>query len=1097
MLGEKKFLNSIYYENLTGKTEEKKIGKCNNGKIEFAAIKMNNLPVREHYGDEAFITKPLEKDGITCCAGTVGKIENNCFIPNDNFRLKYDELSTKTGYVMVDGSTLRIGTHGNIEYKSPEYFLECPKTSYVSGSNLLIIEKKERENVKKVLEEIEHEIQENNKKNIVLRNRTLSVEKSIIKSLVEKFESKTINSVLLIIHKDKFPLIKFNYTMPSNDKYFLYKEDVKNLEIYITNETIIKEKISQNAYTDLLMRLNKNKVLYTKCLNKDFSELYKKKLPDMVTGLKVIYDGKEITQETRNTIGNVGAFQCRPYLFLDGGYVGKYKFPFTNKDKKAVFTKRRIIDYARAETKTMKGVLIFSGTGVHFENGNRYDTAPLLIESKEKELLNISEFINKEIDDEKYYACKFNNGNGFIKGKDLKVRLEIEKTDSLIGSSIDQNTFLGYRRKDKPYLDRSTFFYDNLLEIKPEKIQLVIPGGAPCVKIEKRQKKLFLSNNTCIKTSKVKDNSNFAKLEEVKVTVTIYKSDNEDCIEIHKDSLKCKDYIHEIWFWYHSYIFEKEAETNKIKLTGGNQFEKYTQSPVSTETEEVKIYAEKLILPKILNTTHKWKHIVQKQGHVDYDSYQFTIKITPAEIAQAYDFTSPLYIDTASIRMKIDNSKNYDKGQIVTVYTDEENETPVTLPYNSDGSPFYRTDNYIKTQEDLIIEKDGITYKIKKDQLEQYGKNILKDYIDSLKPLNYKYGSFVQIADEKLCPTDSLCCNVRDLKEKLKEAEDGKYSEFLDYDENGIGSNRIYKTDAYKPALEAGIQRFIALHPLEFDKELHTELTKKVLPHLKIEEFSDERDNDIAGNIASEEVKKSGIKENKFYFVYPPLLDKAIEESRIREFNPYEKYGKAPAEFEMKNNPGFIPTDNFTYSQSFNHYHSPSYSHEGVDLAIERSKCGKVPIMSGISGRVIFEGDKGNYSYGCFIIIQADEKYNGKYRYYLLAHLDRDAYHKHEGETVTPDETVGYVGNTGHCTTTQVNGGMTDMKGEHNAQYRPAGYGAHLHLQLYLRSENNSDFIKDMNLKYLRNNSQSIVYINVGIVNPFNYEETYILDGKK
>lgn len=503
MLGEKKFLNSIYYENLTGKPEEKKIGKCNNGKIEFEAIKMNNLPVREHYGDEAFITKPLEKDGITCCAGTVGKIENNCFIPNDNFRLKYDELSTKTGYVMVDGSTLRIGTCGNIEYKSPEYFLECPKTSYVSGSNLLIIEKKEKENVKKVLEEIEHEIQENNKKNIVLRNRTLSVEKSIIKSLFEKFESKTINSVLLIIHKDKFPLIKFNYTMPSNDKYFLYKEDVKNLEIYITNETIIKEKISQNAYTDLLMRLNKNKVLYTKCLNKDFSELYKKKLPDMVTGLKVIYDGKEITQETRNTIGNVGAFQCRPYLFLNKGYTGKYKFPFTNKDKKAVFTKRRIIDYARAETKTMKGVLIFSGTGVHFENGNRYDTAPLLIESKEKELLNISEFINKEINDEKYYACKFNNGNGFIKGKDLKVRLEIEKTDSLIGSPIDQNTFLGYRRKDKPYLDWSTFFYDNLLEIKPEKIQLVIPGGAPCVKIEKRQKKLFLSNNTCIKTSKV------------------------------------------------------------------------------------------------------------------------------------------------------------------------------------------------------------------------------------------------------------------------------------------------------------------------------------------------------------------------------------------------------------------------------------------------------------------------------------------------------------------------------------------------------------------------------------------------------------------
>jgi len=254
LLGEKKFLNSTYYENLTEQTEEKKIGKYHNGKIELEAIKMNNLPTRESYGDEAFITKALEKDGVTCPAMTAGKIKDNCFIPNDNFRLKYDELSTKTGYIMVDGSNLKIGTYGNIEYKSPEYFLECPKTSYVSGSNLLIIEKKEKENVKKVLEEIEHEIQENNKKNIVLRNRTLSVEKSIIKSLFEKFESKTINSVLLIIHKDKFPLIKFNYTMPSNDKYFLYKEDVKKLEIYITNETIIKEKISQNAYNDLLRR---------------------------------------------------------------------------------------------------------------------------------------------------------------------------------------------------------------------------------------------------------------------------------------------------------------------------------------------------------------------------------------------------------------------------------------------------------------------------------------------------------------------------------------------------------------------------------------------------------------------------------------------------------------------------------------------------------------------------------------------------------------------------------------------------------------------------------------------------------------------------
>ena len=98
---------------------------------------------------------------------------------------------------------------------------------------------------------------------------------------------------------------------------------------------------------------------------------------------------------------------------------------------------------------------------------------------------------------------------------------------------------------------------------------------------------------------------------------------------------------------------------------------------------------------------------------------------------------------------------------------------------------------------------------------------------------------------------------------------------------------------------------------------------------------------------------------------------------------------------------------------------------------------------------------------------------------------------------MTPDETVGYVGNTGHCTTAQVNGGMTDMEGEHNAEYRPAGYGAHLHLQLYLTSEESNDLKEHLSLEKRKNDDLGIQYINVGIVNPFNYEETYILDGKK
>lgn len=201
----------------------------------------------------------------------------------------------------------------------------------------------------------------------------------------------------------------------------------------------------------------------------------------------------------------------------------------------------------------------------------------------------------------------------------------------------------------------------------------------------------------------------------------------------------------------------------------------------------------------------------------------------------------------------------------------------------------------------------------------------------------------------------------------------------------------------------------------------------------------------------------------------------------------------------MKNNPGFIPDGYFSFTQNFNVYVNENYSHEGVDLAVGAEKCGLIGIKSGVSGKVIIEGDKGNYSYGCFIVIQANEKYEGKYRYYLLGHLDRTKRHKHEGDIVFPNDIVGYVGNTGHCKS-----GGIDMNGDYDSpeerKAREDGKGAHLHLQMFLTDSSPEDFIDIMEFEKKKNEKtkdSKIQCADRNIVNPFDYTEKYEKDTKK
>ena len=82
--------------------------------------------------------------------------------------------------------------------------------------------------------------------------------------------------------------------------------------------------------------------------------------------------------------------------------------------------------------------------------------------------------------------------------------------------------------------------------------------------------------------------------------------------------------------------------------------------------------------------------------------------------------------------------------------------------------------------------------------------------------------------------------------------------------------------------------------------------------------------------------------------------------------------------------------------------------------------------------------------------------------------------------------TVGYVGNTGHCF-----GQGYDVQGENNKDKRVLGYGAHLHLQMYLSEDLNfTKFIQNHGL-ITSTEEQSIPLNNMEIVNAFNYMETY------
>lgn len=227
---------------------------------------------------------------------------------------------------------------------------------------------------------------------------------------------------------------------------------------------------------------------------------------------------------------------------------------------------------------------------------------------------------------------------------------------------------------------------------------------------------------------------------------------------------------------------------------------------------------------------------------------------------------------------------------------------------------------------------------------------------------------------------------------------------------------------------------------------------------------------------------------NLLTFVNPFYFYNHLMKAGMLEFNPYERDGITPP-FEMKNNPGFMPSgiNNDSFTQLFYEW-TGSYYHEGVDIKIPWEACRNATagIESGIMGTVVAEGNKGDSSYGNFIIIQAQQQYNNLFKYYLLAHLSEKKEHLHVTDPVIPGCIVAYAGNTGNCRT-----GSGKDNHKVNAAERQNGQGAHLHLQMYLSKDEPVDFIKNKGFKNHEYDESSIPIVNKEIVNPFNYEDSY------
>ena len=676
--------------------------------------------------------------------------------------------------------------------------------------------------------------------------------------------------------------------------------------------------------------------------------------------------------------------------------------------------------------------------------------------------------------DKSYFWILTKSGYVYALKKNIK-KIIIRKKIPVEGEEIKIGANLGWaqsrnkiNRNETPggtypyYLDYGLFFTEDIRKKKVYLKKVKITGGKEYKKqkleiVENDKSTFFIPPGATVDREKIEGNEQYVKITGMTFRVNVYPPP----------------------------FCETEEVTYKLKDSAGNIFlcdmEKLTDNNKDcSEGISVRIATEKA------GQDENYMKRVEKLAALYLKKYS-TCEIR--EKAQDGDTTEYCSVDITKkcdsmVELETLGGKMNGAERNIKEYTEklsyEGCKVPVDMEY-SEFRDFHLQEEDIDGETYVRFPKpyDGGYLYVPKDSMEIEIKETLQDMLgmtDFNCGKNALFSSFSPV--DRLYFKDGELENCKSvLREQLK---DTGMERFLS-EEQGILFNfnaggGDEKNSVYGSIYNRYLRRIICKHPVEWDNS-ENQLTNKAAKEKYERGFEDSRDCDIYSEL--KETQSIGNRENLFYFMNPFYFYNKMEGLGLLDFNPYEKYNVS-VPFPMKNNPGFMPegTTKESFTQKFNANVNANYSHEGVDIA-----------------KVIVEGDRGNYSYGCFIVIQADKLYEDKNRYFLLGHLDRDREHKKENDYVSPGEIVGVVGNTGHC----VSGGC-NIEGNENLDLRAKGRGAHLHLQMFLTDADLKKFIEGMNfsiLKNEKNKSPQFACRNSNIVNPFDYKETYEKDTKK
>lgn len=578
------------------------------------------------------------------------------------------------------------------------------------------------------------------------------------------------------------------------------------------------------------------------------------------------------------------------------------------------------------------------------------------------------------------WAIKYGNASyGMARfNKQIKLNFNIEIDTEQV--DISPNSVIGYcsekfnlQGQNNEYISDVALFMQDGDEKNIKISKDMIEKGTQLYEIKDISgtgTRLYLPNATELKLGTVSViNKDYAELVVTKLKIYIEKSliDNS---EFSKKVIvfKNKKTVNSFYLGYLKFNFDGK------EVTGTDVLCDYT-SKENFSAENIK-----LLLPFLTNLFTQ-PTIKYESSTEDGSSYIFVIN------CNLISFGESLYVKKDDYKKIITRNGKTNMLQLPLVFTGAELEKEVVLIKTTEEDILItKMDSTVtvKGQSYTFIDSEEKPYYIKstvpiknKDIL-----NLSKDFLklnessDDKNKLYFNYSTVFDVKDSnqnEFLPSDLL---------KMK-----TYSDFVATLCDTSTKEKLYKKLAFVSAI----------HPLEWDKSKYDDDFKK-----KVKDSIDITNLDAEYEAKDLKSKFPASPKEPYLFFHPAVFIEKLEKCNLFEFNPYlaidsiqTSYNK---EIKVKSNPGFVPyNSNYTetngystmISQVFNNPNSSgNYYHEGVDISVERKE--GIPIKSLINGEVVYSNDQSDWTYGRFIVIKANNKYNNYNIFYLLGHLDRN-----------------------------------------------------------------------------------------------------------